>query len=161
MKRTSQAEPLEVLRAIWALNRALQRLSAAMESTLGITAQQRYLLLCVERLGTCSPGRLAQELLLDPGTISTSVARLVAAGLLARVRNPEDGRGLVLSLSPLGRRRIARRTGTVEAAVRRMLDGAPPAELRRALRVLERLTGELERERDHRTRPVHARRHGK
>jgi DNA-binding MarR family transcriptional regulator len=51
-------------------------------------------------------GELGERRNLSPSGISRSVDRLAGTGLLARITNPEDGRSLLVALTPDGLRRL-------------------------------------------------------
>lgn len=133
--------PLAFLQRLWRLNQALELLSARMERSLGITAQQRLVLRCIGRSPNVTPGQLAELLHLDPGTISAAIKRLGAKGLIERTKDKTDSRRALLTLSKVGRRLdIANSDGTVEGCVRRLLAETSPAKLRTLAITIDRLT---------------------
>jgi DNA-binding MarR family transcriptional regulator len=133
------ADPvLEFLRLMWAVDHELHRVSKRMIGRLGLTAPQRLAVRFVGREPGLTPGRLAELLHLDPGTVTGIVKRLESAQLLTRVRSDGDTRRMHLRLTSKGQTLNRRRKGTVEAAVRRTLD-MPGADLAAASRVLQRL----------------------
>jgi DNA-binding MarR family transcriptional regulator len=134
---------LEFLRLMWAVDHELHRVSKRMIGRLGLTAPQRLAVRFIGREPGLTPGRLAELLHLDPGTVTGIVKRLETAGLVTRVRSGGDTRRMHLSLTSKGRTLNRRRKGTVEAAVRRMIDGMPPGDLEAASRVLQRLASNL------------------
>src|SRR4029453_6159644 len=129
---------LEFLRLMWAVDHELHRVSKRMIGRLGLTAPQRLAVRFVGREPGLAPGRLAELLHLDPGTVTGIVKRLETSGLVTRVRSGGDTRRMHLTLTSKGRTLNRRRKGTVEAAVRRTLDGMPAADLGSASRVLQR-----------------------
>jgi DNA-binding MarR family transcriptional regulator len=88
-----------------------------------------------------SPGRLVAETLVTSGTMTNRVDRLVARNLVERQPDPNDRRGVLVSLTASGR-------GTVDAALDELLDhertilaaldAAEATQLADALRVLAR-----------------------
>ena len=66
-------------------------------------------------------GELGQRRNLSPSGISRSVDRLTKLGLLERSVNPEDGRSLLVSLTPNGIRRLREAQVTHHRIVRQML----------------------------------------
>jgi len=140
---------LEFLRLMWAVDHELHRVSKRMIGRLGLTAPQRLAVRFVGREPGLAPGRLAELLHLDPGTVTGIVKRLETSGLVTRVRSGGDTRRMHLTLTSKGRTLNRRRKGTVEAAVRRTLDGMPAADLRSASRVLQRLASNLAAESRH------------
>lgn len=149
--RSDDDLPLEpaigFMRRLWRLNHALERLSSRMESSLGVTAQQRMIVRCVGKFPGITAGQLATQLHADPGTISTALARLERRGLVARRRDPRDKRRVALGLTAAGRALDRPAEGTVEAAVERLLATTDEASLRRTEQVLVALTDLLEAQR--------------
>jgi MarR family transcriptional regulator, organic hydroperoxide resistance regulator len=148
LKARSSAEPesdpvLEFLRLMWAVDHELHRVSKAMIGRLGLTAPQRLAVRFIGRQPGLTPGRLAELLHLDPGTVSGIVKRLETSGLVSRVRSGGDTRRMLLTLTAKGRTLNRRRSGTVEAAVRRTLDGISSADLAASSRLLRRLATKL------------------
>src|SRR5688572_13463508 len=147
-KARARAEPesdpvLEFLRLMWAVDHELHRVSKAMIGRLGLTAPQRLAVRFVGRRPGLTPGQLAELLHLDPGTVSGIVKRLESSGLVSRVRSGGDTRRMLLTLTAKGQTLNRRRRGTVEAAVRRTLDGISSADLAAASRLLRRLAMNL------------------
>jgi len=134
---------LEFLRLMWAVDHELHRVSKAMIGRLGLTAPQRLAVRFVGRQPGLAPGQLAELLHLDPGTVSGIVKRLESSGLVTRERSGGDTRRVHLTLTAKGRTLNRRRTGTVEAAVRRTLDGLSSADLAAASRLLRQLAKNL------------------
>ena len=144
---TPEPDPvLEFLRLMWAVDHELHRVSKAMIGRLGLTAPQRLAVRFVGRQPGLTPGHLAELLHLDPGTVSGIVKRLETAGLVSRVRSGGDTRRMHLTLTANGQKLNRRTRGTVEAAVRRTLDGVSNADLAAASRLLRRLAAHLAEE---------------
>jgi MarR family transcriptional regulator, organic hydroperoxide resistance regulator len=117
-----------------------------MIGRLGMTAPQRLAVRFVGRQPGLTPGHLAELLHLDPGTVSGIVKRLESSGLLDRVRSGGDTRRMHLTLTAKGQTLNRRTRGTVEAAVRRTLDGVSIADLAAASRLLRHLAVHLAEE---------------
>ncbi len=132
--------PLDFLERLWHLNHALERLSSRMVRALGVTAQQRLLLLCVGKYPGITSGQLASMLRLDPGTVSAALKRVEEKGLLQRESDPRDGRRTIVGLTAKGRSVAVSQGGTVEAAVEDFLENTPREQTELALLVLENLT---------------------
>lgn len=131
---------LQFLQVLWRLNHAMEGCSGRMVRALGLTAQQRFVLRAVGAYPGINPGALAGLLQLDPGTVSATLRRLEARGLLLRERDPDDARRVTIRLSAAGRRFDAPTTGTVEAAAAAVLEQTSPAAMRDTVRVLSHLT---------------------
>lgn len=88
-----------------------------------------------------SPGRLVAETLVTSGTMTNRVDRLVARGLVERQPDPNDRRGVLVSLTTVGRRRVDAALDELLAHERSLLAALEPddaARLADALRVLAR-----------------------
>ena len=97
-----------------------------------------------------SPGQLADDLGLSSGAMTNRLDRLEAAGLLRRLPDPDDRRGLKVELTDAGWRAWQDSTGAQaqkEALVASALNPAEKEELNGLLRTLmlefERQTGKL------------------
>ncbi|MCC6648877.1 MAG: winged helix-turn-helix transcriptional regulator [Polyangiaceae bacterium] len=135
---------LGFLQRLWQLDHALERASTRMERTLGVTAQQRLVLLCVGRFPGLMAGQLAALLHVDPGTVSASLGRLEGRGLLERQRDPRDQRRVTLGLTPGGRALVRPSDVTIEHAVARLLGEVPEAEVATMLGVIARFVALLD-----------------
>lgn len=135
---------LDFLRALWALDHAFQSASKRMETTLGVTSPQRLVVRIVGQRPRLSAGEVAEILHLHPSTLTGILKRLERRGLIERRADPRDGRRALLVLTPRGRTVDALRTGTVEAAVRRVLRTQPAKAIRSARDVVLTLARELD-----------------
>lgn len=139
---------LTLLQRIWRLNHAIERASARMESELGVSAPQRFIVRYIGRHPEITAGRLAELLHLDRGTVSATLRRLEEKDLIARGRDPHDGRRVILTLTPRGASLDHPSEGTVEDAVEHVVSGASDAELHALSTLLDRLCDRLELQRD-------------
>jgi DNA-binding MarR family transcriptional regulator len=96
------------------------------------------------RDGAASIAALARLRRVRHQTMRVTVADLESQGLVARVRDPSDARGVLVSLTPTGERMIAesriRRSARVLAAARAALTPEERAVLVAAASALDRLT---------------------
>ncbi len=136
---------LDFLRALWALDHALQSASKRMETTIGVTGPQRFVLRMVGRFPGISAGEVSELLHVHPSTLTGVLKRLEQRGLVARRADPADARRALLELTAKGRRMDAVRNGTVEAAARRALAKLTPSAVRETRGVAEAITAELDR----------------
>jgi DNA-binding MarR family transcriptional regulator len=136
---------LDFMRALWALDHALQSASKRMEATRGVTAPQRLVVRIVGRFPGISAGEVADILHLHPSTLTGVLKRLEDRGLLERRQDPADGRRALLQLSARGRRADRLHDGTVEAAVRRALRRLRPAAVQAVRDAALALSDELEK----------------
>lgn len=166
MKRQSRAEPgeraplpplgerLEFMRLLWAIDHGLQRKSKRMAATLGVTGPQRLVLRIVGRFPGISAGQLALVLHLHPSTLTGVFRRLERRGLLARRRDPHDGRRAALGLTAAGRRLDVATAGTIESELDTVLSTLPPRTIGAARAVLQALAGRLSEPQRRRARPA-------
>ena len=145
-------DALDFMRVLWELDHSLRRVSKSMATSLGVTGPQRLVVRMVGRFPNLTAGDLASLLHVDPSSLTGVLERLGRAGLLKRRPDPEDGRRARFSLTASGSALDRVRSGTVEAAVIRALDGQPRARIAAARRVLTALATELDGDRPERTR---------
>ena len=136
---------LDFMRALWALDHALQSASKRMEAARGVTAPQRLVVRIVGRFPGISAGEVAEILHLHPSTLTGVLGRLESRGLLARRPDPGDGRRALLDLTARGRGVDRLREGTVETAVRKGLRRLPPSAVRAARDAARVRSDELEK----------------
>jgi MarR family transcriptional regulator, organic hydroperoxide resistance regulator len=107
----------------------------------GLSYPQYIALMAVAEHGPLTVTRLGEHLRLDSGTLSPMLKRMESAGLVERVRDPEDERRVLVSATPAGRERLAA-LGDVphQIALRSGLSRQEMLDLHRTLRrVTERL----------------------
>jgi MarR family transcriptional regulator, organic hydroperoxide resistance regulator len=130
---------LEFLRLLWAVDHSLQTASRRMARRVGVSGPQRVVLRIVGRRPGISPAGLASLLHLHRSSVTPLIQKLETRGFLRRAPHPSDGRRVLLSLTPRGRRIDRLSTGTVEAAVRRTLARTPAARVAAAESLLASL----------------------
>lgn len=128
---------------MWSVDHELQRVSKRMVGRMGLTAPQRLAVRFIGRHPGLTLGTLAELLHLHPGTVTGIVKRLEASGLASRLRSTEDTRRMHLTLTAKGRVVDRKRSGTVEAAVRRMTTTVNARDLKTTSRVLDLLAEHL------------------
>jgi MarR family transcriptional regulator, 2-MHQ and catechol-resistance regulon repressor len=91
------------------LMRAAETVTNRVNETLpaGLTVTQFAVLEVLFHLGPLCQGQLAAKLLKSTGNISLVIANLEKAGLIKRVRQPDDLRFVTISLTTRGRTLIA------------------------------------------------------
>jgi len=93
-----------------------------------------------------TPGELTRALLVTAGNVTGIVSRLVAVDLARRQPVPEDGRTVLIRLTPRGRRLMRRAIPRHRRDVATLFSGVSPADLGRLRDLLGRLNRTLERE---------------
>jgi DNA-binding MarR family transcriptional regulator len=87
-------------------------------------SMDRAAFLLLNRLDWAGPvgvKALALAMGIDSSTVTRQVQPLVDAGLVERVPNPDDGRAVLLELSPLGRRRLEEVRASRQEMMRQVL----------------------------------------
>ena len=119
-------------RLVFLLNvaqRRLQRWGAARTEANGVTAAQSGLLFILGQRDGVLMGEAGAALDLGPPGISGLVDRMIAAKLVKRQADPDDGRAWRLWLTPTGRAALARtKVGLVEINAR-LTEGFTEAEI--------------------------------
>lgn len=136
---TDLPDVLQFMQLLWAVVHGFETTSKRMTSDVGVTGPQRLALRVVGLFPGVSAGGLATVLHVHPSTLTGVLQRLVAQRLLQRVDDPRDRRRAMLRLTARGARINATRHGTIEAAVRKALDGITTGDRAATRRVLERL----------------------
>jgi MarR family 2-MHQ and catechol resistance regulon transcriptional repressor len=104
-----------------------------------ISVTQCYALEALIRRGPSGLNDLAAELYLDKSTASRVVATLERKKYVTRERHPDDGRAVVLSASPAGRRLYERIRADLVTETRQLLEDFEPEVRKGAARLILRL----------------------
>ena len=101
--------PLEVLSRVTRLARHLDLARREAFARHGLEAGEFDVLAALRRSGApyeLSPGNLGAATLVSSGTTTNRLDRLEIAGLVARLPDPSDRRGIRVRLTPAGRQRV-------------------------------------------------------
>jgi DNA-binding MarR family transcriptional regulator len=112
-------EPLQVLSRVSRLARHLDRARTAAFARHSLAAWEFDVLSALRRQGSpyqLSPGALLRATLVTSGTMTNRIDRLADAGLVARSPDPQDKRGVLVTLTARGR-------DAVDAALADLLRG--------------------------------------
>jgi DNA-binding MarR family transcriptional regulator len=108
-----------------------------------LTMPETTALARLDRGGPTTASALAKQEQISPQSMGATLGGLEARGLIARSTDPEDGRRVVLSLTPAGRKVLGdRRNARVQALARGIAREFTPDEierLRELATLLERL----------------------
>ena len=122
-----------------------QRLSASAAEN-GLDRGQGDVLFTLRRSGApyrLSPSELVSSLLVTSGTMTNRLDRLEARGLIERVANPEDRRGMNVQLTAKGRRLVDRAVPEHIAGEERMLSGLTKRDREQLDRIMRKLLAHL------------------
>jgi DNA-binding MarR family transcriptional regulator len=131
--------PLQVLSRVGRLARHLDRARRGAFERSELESWEFDVLSALRRAGTpyqLSPKSLLQQTLVSSGTMTNRIDRLVERALVERKTDPNDGRGILVRMTPQGLSRV-------DAAITRLVDAE--AELLSTLSATdqERLAGLL------------------
>ena len=101
--------PMEVLSRVSRLSHHLDRARRQAFTDHGIESWEFDVLAALRRAGApyeLSPGRLLRETLVTSGTMTNRVDRLEDRGLVQRMPDPADRRGVHVRLTPRGKERV-------------------------------------------------------
>ncbi len=127
--RTNDATPNLFLLLKAACHQITTRAAAHAERVVGVHGAQALALLAIAESEPCSVGRLAGAVGLKMSAAASLASRLAREGLVERAPNPDDGRAVLLSLSPRGRTTAAEVAEMVEGFDRALREGFAPEEL--------------------------------
>ncbi len=109
----------------------------------GVDISSYPLLNALARIGPATAVRLGREIGLDRSGTSRYASRLEAGGLLRREPDPQDARGVLLSLTAQGEKVVAVLRGRLADLLGARLGGWPLAEAADFVAGLERFVREL------------------
>jgi DNA-binding MarR family transcriptional regulator len=126
----------------WTITRLARRLRQEAGTDLG--PSQVAALATIERHGPLSPSEVANVERIKRPTATRIVRHLEEAGFVERVKDPEDGRGSILSITAAGRSHLKRLRARKTAYLATRLDDLPAEDRRTLERAAELLEGMLE-----------------
>jgi DNA-binding MarR family transcriptional regulator len=134
--------PVEVFSRISRLARHLDLARRRAFSAHGIESWEFDVLAALRRAGEpyqLSPGRLLRETLVTSGTMTNRVDRLAARGLVERMPDPRDRRGVLVRLTPQGKATVDGAFTELLEAERALLVDLPTRERTRLAALLRTL----------------------
>jgi DNA-binding MarR family transcriptional regulator len=135
---------MQVLSRVTRLARHLDRARRTAFATHALEPWEFDVLSALRRSGPpyqLSPGRLVTETMVTSGTMTNRVDRLTERGLVSREADPADRRGVLVTLTPAGRRAVDGALDELLEQERALLASLPSESadaLADALRVLAR-----------------------
>lgn len=142
--------PMRVLSRLSRLGHHLERARKTSFADHDLESWEFDVLAALRRAGSpyeLSPGRLIRETLVTSGTMTNRVDRLVKRGLVERLPDPHDRRGVLVRLTDEGRARVDGALATLLARERDLLAGLPATDQDRLASLLRDLLVPFEDER--------------
>jgi DNA-binding MarR family transcriptional regulator len=124
------AEETKALQAVRGLVGALSQAARLIEQRTGVSNAQLFLLQQIAAEPDLSVNALAARAMTHQSTASVVLSRLERRGLVQRVRSPEDGRSVVLRLTPAGRRLLRRAPAPATNQIVDAITRLKPAEVK-------------------------------
>jgi DNA-binding MarR family transcriptional regulator len=134
--------PMAVLSRVTRLAHHLDRARRQAFEAHGLEPWEFDVLAALRRAGSpyrLSPGRLLKETLVTSGTMTNRVDRLASRGLVERLPDPADRRGVLVRLTESGRDAVDAAMADLLAHERALLGSVSEADQRRITRVLRDL----------------------
>jgi DNA-binding MarR family transcriptional regulator len=135
--------PLQVLSRVGRLSRHLDRARRAAFAASELDSGEFDVLSALRRAGKpyqLSPKALLQQTLVSSGTMTNRIDRLVERMLVERRTDPNDGRGILVTMTPSGRERVDAAISQLLAAESDLLDGLSTADQERLAGLLRKLS---------------------
>lgn len=124
--------PLRVFSRVSRLSRYLDLARRAAFAGAGLEVWEFDVLAALRRSGEpyeLSPGALIHETLSTSGTMTNRIDRLAARGMVERLPDPKDRRGVRVRLTPEGRASVEAALADLVDHERQFLAGLSPAEI--------------------------------
>lgn len=118
--------PMQVLSRVTRLAKHLDRARRQAFAAHRLETWEFDVLTALRRTGSpyqLSPGRLMRETMVSSGTMTNRVDRLVDRGLVDRRPDPDDRRGVLVRLTPAGRKQVDAALADLLAHERALLAG--------------------------------------
>jgi DNA-binding MarR family transcriptional regulator len=141
--------PMEVLSRVSRLARHLDRARSQAFATHGLESWEFDVLAALRRAGSpyqLSPGRLLKETLVTSGTMTNRVDRLAARGLVERLPDPADRRGVLVQLTTAGRDAVDAALADLLTHERTLLAAVTDRDQAKLARLLRDLVGPFDQE---------------
>ncbi len=141
--------PMEVLSRVTRLARHLDRARSHAFATHGLESWEFDVLAALRRAGSpyqLSPGRLLKETLVTSGTMTNRVDRLAARGLVERLPDPADRRGVLVQLTTAGRDAVDAALADLLTHERALLAAVTDKDQAKLARLLRELVGPFDQE---------------
>jgi DNA-binding MarR family transcriptional regulator len=135
--------PLQVLSRVWRLSRHLDRARRTSFGTSELDSWEFDVLSALRRAGTpyqLSPKALLEETLVSSGTMTNRIDRLVSRRLVERRTSPNDGRGILVTMTADGLARVDRAIDELVISETQLLSGLSKPDQERLAGLLRKLS---------------------
>jgi DNA-binding MarR family transcriptional regulator len=127
------------LHYITVIQRQNQNSLAQVLKSLGLSVHEWRALSALAEKDGQTVTQIAEATVLDRTGLGRQLEQMEAAGLVERMTAPEDGRAVLISLAPGGRRRYAAAWPRVSAHYARLLDGISDRDFKTLMQSLRRM----------------------
>ncbi len=132
-----------ILDSIRRLVRLLRLTDRAIQSEVGLSGAQLFVLHELEKSPSLSLSELAERTRTDQSSVSVVISRLVDGGYVTRDRDRRDARRLVLNLTKTGRSVAEKTPPVAQEHIIEVLEQLPPNERRRFADTFSRVIEDL------------------
>ena len=139
--------PMKVLSRVWRLSKHLDRTRRATFVTSELESWEFDVLSALRRAGSpfqLSPKSLLEQTLVSSGTMTNRIDRMAQRGLVERRTDPNDGRGILVSMTEDGRRRVDTAITELVTAEAELLARLSKADQERIAALLRKLSLDID-----------------
>lgn len=139
--------PMKVLSRVWRLSKHLDRTRRAAFVTSELESWEFDVLSALRRAGSpfqLSPKSLLEQTLVSSGTMTNRIDRMAQRGLVERRTDPNDGRGILVSMTEDGRRRVDTAITELVTAEAELLARLSKADQERIAALLRKLSLDID-----------------
>ncbi len=140
--------PLAVFSRMTRITKHIDRARVHAFERSGLASWEFDVLAVLRRSGTPyrqSPKVLVQQTMVSSGTMTNRIDRMVDRGLVRRLTDPNDGRGVLVEMMPLGQTLVDAAMTRLADAEERLIGGMPRAERDRLAALLRKLAISVDR----------------
>lgn len=149
--------PLAVFSRLSRIGKHLDRARAHAFERSGLSSWEFDVLAVLRRSGAPyrqSPKTLVQQTMVSSGTMTNRIDRMAERELVRRLTDPNDGRGVLVEMTPLGQTLVDAAMTRLSDAEERLLGGLPRSERDRLAALLRRLAISVDRFEQPITEPI-------
>lgn len=140
--------PLAVFSRMTRISKRLDRARVHAFERSGLASWEFDVLAVLRRGGAPyrqSPKVLVRQTMVSSGTMTNRIDRMVARGLVRRLTDPNDGRGVLVEMTPQGMTLVDAAMTRLADAEERLIGGMPRAERERLATLLRKLALSVDR----------------